>query len=185
MKIPVGISARHMHITKENFVKLFGYDKLTHLKDINQPGLFACEETLTIKGPKGEIENVRILGPFRDYTQVEVSKTDAYQLGCNPPMRRSGVLDEADDVTLIGPRGEITLNCLILANRHIHISEEEANSLNIKDNQEIDVKISSQKPGIIRVYFKISKEAYKELHLDLDDSNAFLLNQGDEVEVLL
>ena len=83
MKISVGISARHLHLTKVDFIKIFGYDELTFLKNINQPGLFAAQETVSIKGDKGEINNVRILGPFRNYSQVEVSKTDSYLLGIN------------------------------------------------------------------------------------------------------
>src|SRR5574344_2316107 len=185
MKITVGISARHVHLTKEIFNKLFNKDDLTIKVPIKQPGLYAAYETVTIKGPKGSIENVRILGPFRRYNQVEVSKTDCYKLGVNPPMRTSGDVDGASLITIIGPMGEVTLPVCILANRHIHITTEEANHLGVKDKQHVMVKINSLKPGIIEAQYKVSDKAYKEIHLDTDDANAFLLKQDDEVEVIL
>jgi len=182
MKIPVGISARHVHLTKEDFYTLFRANELTKLKDINQPGLFACNEQVTLKGKKSLIENVRILGPFREYSQVEVSKTDSYVLGIDVQMRKSGLLDGVEKIEVIGPYGSIEVP-IIMANRHIHISEEEANALGIKDNDKALIKIDTEKRGVIEVFYKVSKEAYKELHLDLDDANAFLLSQGDEVEI--
>jgi putative phosphotransacetylase len=185
MKIPVGVSNRHCHLTKEVYYKLFNKEDLTFKKDINQPTQFAAEECVTIKGPKGIIENVRILGPFRSYNQVEVSKTDTYKLGINPPVRCSGHLDGAEDITIIGPCSEITIPCAILANRHIHISKDEANKLNIKDNEPVLVKINTEKKGTIEAFFKVSDIAYKEIHLDTDDANGFLLKQNDEVEIEL
>ncbi len=185
MKIPVGVSARHVHLTKEMFNKLFEKDDLTIKVSINQPGLFAANETVSIKGPKGTINNVRVMGPLRSYNQVEISKTDAYNLGVNPPMRKSGDVENAELITIIGPKNEVTINACILADRHIHISKDEADSLNIKDDQVIDVYINSSKPGVIKAQFKVTDEAYKEIHLDTDDANAFLLNQNDEVEIKL
>ena len=144
--------------------------------------MFACEQTLTIKGPKNIIENVRILGPFRDYSQVEISKTDSYNLGLNAKIRRSGVLDGVDKIEVIGPRGSIEIP-IILANRHIHISKKQLDEFHVNDGQLVTVKINSEKPGVILAELKSSEEAYLELHLDTDDANAFLLNQGDEVEI--
>lgn len=183
MKITVGISARHVHLTKEIFQKLFNKDDLTIKMPINQPGMYAALETVTIKGPKGRIEHVRLLGPLRSYNQVEISKTDAYKLGVNPPVRTSGDLDGSEVITIIGPKDEVTLNACIIADRHIHISKKEADSLGVKNKQEVDVIINSMKPGIIKAHFKVSEKAYKELHLDTDDANAFLLKQNDEVEI--
>ena len=182
MKIPVGVSARHVHLTKEDFNKIFELDELTKLKDINQPGLFACNEVVTLKGNKGSIDNVRILGPFRDYSQVEISKTDSYNLGVDSKMRKSGVLEDTDTIEVIGPKGSVNVP-VIMANRHIHISKAEADSLGIKDDDKAFVKINTEKRGVIEVFYKVSEEAYKELHLDLDDANAFLLKQNDEVEI--
>ena len=182
MKIPVGISARHIHLTKDDYYKLFQVDELTKLKDINQPGLFACNEVVTIKGNKGIIENVRILGPFRDYSQVEVSKTDSYNLDINVIMRKSGELQNTEKIEVIGPKGSVMVP-VILANRHIHISKKQAEELNVKDRQLVAVKIKSDKPGVILAEFKVSEEAFLELHLDTDDANAFLIKQDDLVEI--
>ena len=182
MKIPVGVSARHVHLTKEDYKTIFELDELTKLKDINQPGLFACNEVVTLKGNKGTIENVRILGPFRNYSQVEISKTDSYNLGVNVKMRKSGDLEDTDTIEVIGPKGSVIVP-VIMANRHIHISKKEADNMGIKDDDKAFVKINTEKRGVIEVYYKVSEEAYKELHLDLDDANAFLLKQDDEVEI--
>ena len=184
MKISVGVSARHIHLTKENFYKLFGYEELTKLKDIKQPNLFAAEETVKLKTDNYEIDNVRILGPFREYNQAEISKTDAYKFKLNPKVRRSGELDGTDFITIVGPKGQVDIP-VIIANRHIHITTKQASELNVKDRQLIPVKINSEKPGIILAEFKVSEEAYLELHIDTDDANAFLLKQDDEVEIIL
>ena len=184
MKITIGISARHIHLTKDNFIKIFGYDELTKFKDIKQPGLYAAKETVKLKTANFEIDNVRILGPFRDYNQAEISKTDAYKFKVNPKVRRSGELDDTDYITVIGPKGQIDIP-VIIANRHIHISKKQADELNVKDRQLIPVKINSKKPGIILAEFKVSEEAFFELHIDTDDANAFLLKQDDEVEIIL
>lgn len=182
MKVPVGISARHVHLTKDDYYKIFGLNELTKLKDIKQPGLFACNEVVSIKGNKGIIDNVRILGPFRDYSQVEIAKTDSYKLGVNVFMRKSGDLDGVEKLEVIGPKGSIMVP-VILANRHVHISKKQAEELNVKDRQQLAVKINSEKPGVILAEFKVSEEAFMELHLDTDDANAFLLKQDDAVEI--
>ena len=110
MNINIGISNRHVHLKKEHLDILFGLDyNLTHLKDINQPGQFACKEKVTLKTDKDIIDNVRVLGPIRPYTQVEISKTDAFKLGLNPPIRKSGDLKGSESVTIIGPNGTLTL----------------------------------------------------------------------------
>lgn len=183
MKITVGVSARHVHLTSDEFKKLFNKSNLTIKVPINQPGLYAAEETVSIKGPKGIIDNVRLMGPLRNYNQVEISKTDAYKLGVNPPVRTSGDLSGAATITIIGPCAEITLEACILADRHIHISKDEADKMGINDKQEVNVIVNTIKPGIIRAHYKVSEHAYKEIHLDTDDANAFLLKQNDEVEI--
>lgn len=182
MKIPVGLSARHVHLTQEDFNKLFGYDELTKYKDINQPGLYAAKEVVTIKGLKATIDNVRIIGPFRNYSQVEISKTDSYNLGINIDVSKSGIFNE-NYIEVIGPKGRLNLP-VIIANRHIHISKNDAKKYGINDNDSVFVKIETKKRGIIEAFYKVSDNAYKELHLDLDDANAFLLKQNDEVEIV-
>lgn len=186
MKIPVGISNRHVHLTKESVDILFGKDyELTKRNDLTQPGQFACEETLIVKTNKSQIEKVRVLGPIRNYNQVEISKTDAYSLGVNPPVRNSGDVENSEIVTLIGPKGEIEVEGCIIASRHIHITEEEATKLNFKEDDIVSIKVDTLKGGILNdVHIKILKEAYFELHLDTDDANAHLLKQNDYVEII-
>ena len=183
MKISVGVSNRHCHLTKEVYEKLFGKSELTFKRALNQPGQFASEETIIIKGPKGSIEKVRVLGPFRSYNQVEVSKTDAYKLGINPPVRKSGDLQGASLLELIGPKDKITLPCGIIANRHIHISPEDAEKLGVVDDEKVIVKINTIKPGTIEAQFKVTPDGFFELQLDTDDANGFLLRQDDFVEI--
>ena len=186
MRITVGISNRHVHLNNNDYKSLFGDIPLTKRNDLTQPGMYACNETVTIKGDKRSIENVRVLGPLRSYTQVEVSKTDAYMLGVNPPVRNSGDLDGAYPITIIGPKGEITVNSCIIATRHIHVDKNIRKEHNLEGIEKVSVKIGGEKGGIIdNVYLKDSDEAFFELHLDTDDANGFLLKQNDEVEIIL
>ena len=186
MKISVGISNRHVHLNKEDYELLFGDIPLTKRNDLTQPGMYACNETVTIKGSKRSIADVRVLGPLRNYTQVEVSKTDSYSLGVNPPVRNSGDLVDAVPITIIGPKGEITRNACIIATRHIHVDKNIRKEHHLEGIDKVSVKIGGEKGGIIdNVYLKDSDEAYFELHLDTDDANGFLLKQNDEVEIML
>lgn len=185
MKVAVGISNRHVHLTKEDFELLFGKRELTKRNDLKQPGQFACNERVNIIGPRGTLENIVIVGPLRTYTQVEVSKTDCYKLGINPPVRDSGDLDGASMVTIIGPLGKIEKPCAIIANRHIHVDKEILKEKKIIGIKEVCIKITGEKAGIIEhVHIKEMDKAYFELHLDTDDANAFLLKNGDEVEII-
>lgn len=186
MKVKVGISNRHVHLTKEVKNILFGDIELTKRNDLSQIGECAYNETIILKTDKDQITNVRILGPLRNYTQVEITKTDAYKLGINPPVRNSGNLSGSESITLVGPKGEYYLKeGVIIATRHIHMSPLESETYMYENNQKVKVEINSEKSGIIEnVYIKI-KEGYSlELHLDTDDANAFLLNNGDEADVL-
>lgn len=184
MKIRVGISNRHIHLTKKDYKTLFKKDKLEIKNELYQPGFFASTDTVTIKTKKDKIENVRILGPFRKYTQVEVCKTDSYKLGINPPIRKSGDLEDAEQITIIGPKGEITLTCCIIPNRHMHISKEDYKK-HFKNQTTCSIKIKKEKITILEnIEFKIDKDAKMEIHLDTDDANACLINQGEEAEVL-
>lgn len=185
IKVPVGVSNRHLHLTKEVYDKLFT-EELTVKNYLNQPGEFASNQTVTIKTAKASIENVRILGPFRNYNQVEISKSDAYLLGLNPPVRTSGDLENCETITLVHNDKSITLeNACIIANRHIHMNNEKALELGLTNNQEVNVKINGDKSGVITAYTKITDNGYFEMHIDRDDANAFLLNNNDEVEIII
>ena len=183
MKITVGVSVRHVHLTKEDYKLLFD-EPLTEKSPINQPGQFASNQTVTLKNGERTLENIRIIGPERNYTQVEISKTDAYYLKLNPPVRASGDLKNAEKITIIGPKGEITRTSCIIADRHIHITPEERKKLNLtKDTYNVEVK--GEKGGILyNVRIAESEKSYYEMHIDTDDANAHNLKQNDEVEIL-
>ena len=185
MKVTVGISAHHVHLTKATFFKLFGLNEMEKRNDLNQIGEFASNHLVTIKNGDRTIENVRVLGPFRTYNQVELSQTECIKLKINTTPRRSGDIKDTPGVTLIGPNGEIELKeGVIIAERHLHITKEEAEKLNISDKQKLRVKVNTIKDGEISVFAKVSDNAYFEIHLDTDDANAFLLKNNDEVEIL-
>ena len=187
MKISVGVSNRHVHLKREHVDILFGENfELEVKKELTQPGTFASNQVVTLKTDKGVIENVRVLGPLRDYTQVEISRTDAYKLGLNPPVRNSGDLSGSEIVTLIGPKGEVTIKegCII-ATRHIHLSEEHIREYNLEGREKVSIKVNGEKGGILdNVYLKVLPNSYLELHLDTDDANAHLIKNGDIVEII-
>ncbi len=181
----VGISNRHVHLTEDDFKKLFNNKKLEAVKYLNQPGQFASNLKVTIKTEKSEISGVRVLGPLRDYTQVEISKTDAYKLGLNPPVRESGNLKGSEDITIIGDNEIIVKECTIIATRHIHASKEDLVKYNLDASKKYKVKINGEKGGIINnVSIKVSDKAFFEMHLDTDDGNGHLLKCGDTATII-
>lgn len=181
MKVKIGVSARHVHLTKDDFKKLFGYDELTWLKDLTQPNEFASKETVSIITEKGRINNVRILGPFRDYTQVEISKTDAYSLKINPPIRKSGDLVSSEIVTMEHDGNTITKECCIIATRHIHINTKDLKRYNLENGEVVKLRLDGIKGGILNnVFIKASDNYTLEAHIDLDDANAHFINDKDE-----
>ncbi|HDQ00577.1 MAG TPA: phosphate propanoyltransferase [bacterium] len=174
--IPLGVSNRHVHITPETFKRLFGDDvKLEKYRDLYQAGEFAARQSLTIVGNKMRaIQNVRILGPMRDYDQVELSLTDAIQLGINPPIRNSGKLSGAAPLTLVGPRCSVYLEeCAIIANRHVHMPGNIAARFGVKNGDLIKVRIGGEKSTVFENVLVRVNDAWKlHLHLDTDDANA-------------
>jgi putative phosphotransacetylase len=184
MKVKLGVSNRHVHLTKEHLKILFN-DDLEVTKKLVQPGEFASDLFVTLKTEKDTISEVRVLGPTRHYSQVEISKTDAYKLGLNPPVRESGDLSGSEPITLVGTTGEVHLEegC-ILANRHIHITPGDVKKYHLKRKTKVSVKVPGIKGGILHeVFLKVSENYALELHLDTDDANAFLLKTGDELEI--
>lgn len=179
--IPVGISARHLHLTQEQVEVLFGKGhQLTFLKPLSQIGQFAAKETVTLKGPKGVIEKVRILGPVRPHVQVEVSMTDARALGLNPPVRESGKLENTPGLLIKGTVGQIeTQDGVIVAQRHAHMSLEDAENFGISDGEYIRVFVEGESGGTMEpVKVRVNKNYVLDLHLDTDNANAFGLSQG-------
>ena len=187
MKVSVGVSNRHVHLKEEDLYILFGEKYvLESYRNLKQPGQYACKETVTLVTEKGSIENVRILGPLRSYTQVEISKTDAYRLGIDPPVRESGDIMGSAPISIIGPNGRLDLEegCII-ATRHIHITPKQMELYELMGLKEVHVQVLGQKGGILNhVHLNVGTDSYFELHLDNDDANAFLLHNGDIVTIL-
>lgn len=186
MSVKIGVSARHVHVTLEDLKILFGEGyELTKKVDLSQPGQYACNEQVTLKGPKSFIERVRILGPERGETQVEISKTDSFVLGINPPVRNSGDLKGAAKITIAGPCGEITKDAAIIATRHVHATMEDAKKHGFEEKEFVKIMVKGEKGGILEnVYVRISDNFSYEVHLDTDDANAFLIKNGDEAELI-
>ncbi|MFA1736558.1 phosphate propanoyltransferase [Lysinibacillus fusiformis] len=186
-KIPIGVSARHVHLAQAEVEQLFGENyQLTPKFELSQPGQFAAEETVVIAGPKGSIERVRILGPARSLSQVEVSWTDAMKLGIKPPLRISGDIQGSSPVTLIGPKGSAVLNeGLIIAQAHIHMSPEDSAKFNVVDGQSVQIKVEGIRPIILsNVVIRVSERYRLEMHIDTDEANAGLIQQGTLAEIV-
>lgn len=185
MKVKIGVSNRHVHLTHDDYVLLFGNETIKKERDLVQKGQFASSSKVTIKTDKNYIENVRVLGPFRNYTQVEISKTDSYFLGINPPIRNSGDLTDANEITIIGPMGSIVRKSCIIATRHIHINKSDRDKLGLTNIDYVKVEVGNIKKSILYdVYIKESEDGVFELHLDLDDANACFLKNGDKATIL-
>jgi len=186
--IPIGISVRHLHITQADLEKLYGSGyKLSKKKDLAQPGEFASNEVVTLVGPRlKSIENVRILGPVRDHTQVEVSQTDAITLGIKPPVRRSGIIKGSESLTLIGPEGAITLDeGVIRANRHIHLPPAEADKMDVKNDEIVSVEIPGTKSVVLRnVQVRVKEGWVLQMRLDTDDANAADVQCGLKARII-
>ncbi len=173
MKVKVEISNRHVHLTKELLSVLFGKNfKLSVRNNLSQEGEFASNSTVTIKTDKAIIENVRIVGPLRDYIQVEISKSDAKYLGIRPPKRNSGDLKMSPGITIIGPKKEVFVDeCVIIANRHIHLNPKEAKENNFKNNEIIKAIIYNKEMDNIHV--KVAENYTSAIHIDKDDAEKF------------
>ena len=186
--IPVGISNRHIHLTREHVEALFGKGyQLTKLKDLSQPGQYACKEQLTIIGPSMRaIEGVRVLGPERKASQVEISRTDSYVLKVKPPVRESGDIKGSSPITIIGPKGIVTLSegCII-ANRHIHMSEDEGKAFGVRDGEYVDVEMRGERRSLFYdVQIRVHKDFRLEMHIDTDDANAAGVNNGFKAKLI-
>ena len=186
--VPVGISNRHIHLSAEDLETLFGKGyALTPIKELSQPGQYACKETLTIIGPSlRPIENVRVLGPIRGKSQVEISKTDSYTLKVKPPVRESGKLEGSSPITIIGPKGVVTLKegCII-ANRHIHMSPDEAVMFGVRDYDFVTVDVlGERRTRWYDVQVRVHKDFRLEMHVDTDDANAVGIGNGHKVKIV-
>ena len=178
--IKARISGRHLHITKELYEQLFDCE-LTKKNDLSQIGDFASNQTLTIRNGDKKIENVRICGPFRKYTQIEITKTDARKLGVNPPIRHSGDLNNSAKITLETEKASIETDGLIIMARHVHMSPEDAKKYNVKDMQKVKIRIDGIRSAVVDAEVKINDNGVYEVHFDTDEGNAFNLEDNEEV----
>lgn len=185
--IPVGISNRHLHLSEADAAMLFGAGNcLTSWKDLSQPGQFACHEKVIIVGPKGAIEGVRVLGPTRNKTQVEISGSDAVRLGIKPPVRDSGDLAGSAGLTLVGPAGTVVLKeGTIIAARHVHMHPDDAARFGVVDRQRISVRSGGLRGVIFQeVLVRVHPQFALDMHVDIDEANAAGLSNGDMVEMI-
>ena len=179
--IPLGVSARHCHLSQADLETLFGKGfELTKKADLSQPGQFAANETVVIVGPRGSIEKVRILGPARSLTQVEVSRTDAIKLGLNPPLRESGNIAGSAPITVAGPKGSIFKNeGLIIAQAHIHMHPDDAAYFGVENGEFVRIRTEGERPVLFeKVLIRVSPRYQLEMHIDTDEANGGLITSG-------
>lgn len=176
-KIPIETSARHLHLCREDFDRLFGEGgDLTPVKELSQPGQYLAKERLTVSGPKGTFENVAIIGPLRKVTQMEISVTDSRKLGVPVAIRQSGDIEGTPGMRLTSSSASIEVeHGVIVAQRHIHIQPDEAMAMHLNDNDEVFVIVESNNRSLIfgNVMVRVSREARLSMHVDTDEANAF------------
>ena len=186
--VPIGVSNRHIHLDRKDMDILFGQDsELTFKKELGQPGQYAAEEMVTIRGRKGELSRVRVLGPLRSESQVEMSVTDGFALGVRPPIRESGKLEGTPGVTIVGPKGTIEKDTgAIAALRHIHLTPEDAQRMGVRDKQMVKVEVGGLRGGVFHnVLIRVSEQFAPEMHIDVDEANAFGVKNGDRAYIIV
>jgi|LGVE01.1.fsa_nt_gb putative phosphotransacetylase len=188
LNIPIGVSNRHVHLCQKDMDILFGEgSELTIYRELSQKGYFAAKETVTLAGPKGALNKVRLLGPLRNNTQIELLASDRFALGIEPPVRESGTQALAPTITLVGPKGTV-INHMggMVAWRHIHMNAQEAKLLDLNDGDYIKVKTQGEREIIFsNVKVRIGEAFRTELHLDSDEANAAGIKNGENVKIIL
>ena len=185
MKVKIGISARHIHLSEDDFNILFPGEVLGLYKEMSQKPNFASDKKVAIRNNDREIDNVRVVGPFRHDTQVELSKTDCYTLRIDAPLSNSNDIVNGAEIEIVNGDKSIKRNAAIIQNRHIHISNKQAEELGLKNDQIVKVKIDTIKGGILdNVHIKTGENFTLELHIDTDDANAFMIDSSTEGEVI-
>ncbi|MCR4403334.1 MAG: phosphate propanoyltransferase [Firmicutes bacterium] len=186
-RVPVGVSGRHVHVSQKDLEALFGPGSgLTCFKELSQPGQFAANECVTLVGPKGVIQKVRILGPVRKATQVEISRTDCYALGVEAPVRESGDLAGTPGIVMVGPHGAVKLEeGVIVAKRHIHFTPQLAKEFGVSDGEVVLVRTGGPRALVFdEVVVRVRDDFALDMHVDTDEANAAGLKQGDFVTIL-
>ncbi len=185
--VPVSMSNKHVHISQQHLEILFGEGhKLTKMKDLSQPGQFACEEKIDIIGSKSTIKGVRILGPVRPETQIEISVFDARTLGVDAVVRPSGKLEGTPGCTIVGPKGQIQLERgVVVAARHIHMHTDDAPNFGLKDNDIVKVRVGEERAVVFEnVVVRVHPEYALDMHIDIEEGNAAGIKNGDIGEIV-
>ena len=184
--VPMEASGRHVHVTKEQAQALFGHS-LTPDRELSQPGQYLARERVTVVGPRGEFENVAVLGPERNRAQVEISLTDGRHLGIQPPVRLSGDVTDSPGCTLVGPGGSVSLKeGVIAAKRHIHLTPEAGKRFGVTDRQRVKLQTFTKRPAVFEdVVVRISPDFAPAVHLDYDEANACGFSKGDFGRILV
>ncbi len=183
----VEISARHIHLKKEDFEKLFGLGaELTVMKELSQPGMFAANEIVSIKDEFFQLDKVRIVGSLRNYTQIEMSETEARKFKINPPLRKSGNIENTPGMTVVGPKGKIEIDKgVIIAKRHVHMTPKEAAEINAKDGDLLRIKLAGDR-GLIfeNVVARVDETYAWACHIDTDEGNAAGMKECGEGKII-
>lgn len=185
--VPAGVSARHVHLSREDLDRLFGPGYALHpCKALSQPGQFAAAEKVAVAGPRGELANVRVLGPVRGKTQVELTFSEAKKLGVPGQVRMSGDVDGTPGCTLKGPAGQLAIpQGVIVPARHLHLSPQQAACFGLKDGQAVSLRMSGQRGGMLdQVICRVGEGHDLEVHLDTDEANALCVTDGDLLELV-
>lgn len=185
--VPVAASARHVHLCRADVERLFGAGyRLQKFRDLSQPDQFACKEQVTVVGPKGELKKVRVLGPERAQTQVEIALTDSFALGVRPPIRMSGKLEGTPGCCLLGPAGSVELTSgLIAAARHLHLSVRQAALFGLTDGQRVSLRSTGERACVLEnVIVRCGDGHDMEAHIDTDEANAIAMSGTTMMEVI-
>ncbi len=186
-EIPVGISNRHVHLSQADLDTLFGAGyQLTPIKDLSQPGQFACSETVTICGPKGAIEKVRVLGPVRSKSQIEILAGDGFKLGVKAPAKLSGDLAGTPGITIVGPKGTVnTQEGVIVAQRHIHMTPQDAAQYGVHDGQIVQIRVEGPRGGVYgNVAIRATDTSALECHIDTEEANAMGVGSSATIKII-
>jgi Propanediol utilization protein len=188
MEVPVGVSNHHVHLNQADLETCFGKGYELHpTKSLTQPGQFACEETVTLCGPKGALEKIRVLGPIRKDTQIELLASDNFKLGIKAPLKLSGDLEGSAGLTVVGPKGSVNLDKgAIVAMRHIHMTPQDAARYGVKDKQLVSIKVPGNRGGIYdNVIVRVTETSALDCHIDTEESNAMNLGSCKKLEMIV
>jgi putative phosphotransacetylase len=186
-KLPIALSNRHIHLSQKDLNTLFGEGyQLTRTKDLSQPGQYACEEKVDIIGPKGPLKGVRVLGPIRSRTQIEISISDAFKLGVTPVVRNSGDVEGTPGAKIVGPKGEIEMeDGVIVAARHIHMHTSDGEKFGVKDGDIVKVRTEGMRAVVFEnVLVRVKDNFALEMHVDIEEGNAAGVKNGELVELI-